>query len=273
MEIKHKRVFQPTAIEVWGLDSVAETYCAIAESINLYSVLRGINRFEGLALAFERLAQQSEEGRRRVDGYLQLQGYVLSGRPLHFDAIADYNESRKFDFLDKVLEWSRRCDDLYGHIMASEGNSPFPGVVETLGLASSQAEIAVISSSSRVTLEKDWGDAGLLPFLSRIEGQEQGDKSSQLESAIREERPPSRSLMIGDAPGDLEAAREHGILFYPIIPGDEVRSWERFKSEGLTRFYNGSYAGGFEQELINEFENVLQPDVEIVPPSYVGSPA
>lgn len=56
MEIKHKRVFQPVAIETWNLGPVVDAYCEIAESINLYSIRRGINRFAGLALAFARLA-------------------------------------------------------------------------------------------------------------------------------------------------------------------------------------------------------------------------
>lgn len=33
--------------------------------------------------------------------------------------------------------------------------------------------------------------------------------------------------MIGDAPGDLKAARGNGALFFPVNPGDEEESWKR----------------------------------------------
>ena len=37
--------------------------------------------------------------------------------------------------------------------------------------------------------------------------------------------------MIGDAPGDMKAARANGALFFPINPGHEDESWERFYDE------------------------------------------
>jgi DNA repair photolyase len=65
--------------------------------------------------------------------------------------------------------------------------------------------------------------------------------------------------MIGDAKGDLDAARNNGILFYPIIPGNEDKSWERFLNEGLEKFRKGIYAGSYEKELLSEFVKSL-PD-------------
>ena len=66
--------------------------------------------------------------------------------------------------------------------------------------------------------------------------------------------------MIGDAPGDLNAARGAGALFYPINPGHEEASWERFYLEGCDRFLKGHYAGSYEEQLIAEFDRYL-PDV------------
>ena len=63
--------------------------------------------------------------------------------------------------------------------------------------------------------------------------------------------------MIGDAPGDLKAAKDNGILFYPIIPGQEEESWDRFNREALERFFSGTYAGDYERELIEKFEAAL----------------
>jgi hypothetical protein len=63
--------------------------------------------------------------------------------------------------------------------------------------------------------------------------------------------------MIGDAPGDMQAAKSINALFYPVNPGDEERSWERFYKEAMPCFFNGSYAGEYEAALIAEFEGYL----------------
>ena len=61
--------------------------------------------------------------------------------------------------------------------------------------------------------------------------------------------------MIGDAPGDLKAAKANDALFYPINPGDEVASWKRFHDEAMDKFFDGTYAGRYEKKLIEEFDS------------------
>ena len=65
--------------------------------------------------------------------------------------------------------------------------------------------------------------------------------------------------MIGDAKGDLDAAKNNGILFYPIIPGKEDESWEKFISEAYEKFIIGTYEGSYENTLIDAFMRSL-PD-------------
>ncbi|PXA03508.1 hypothetical protein DDZ13_11015 [Coraliomargarita sinensis] len=264
MVIKHQRVFQPVAIEVWNLGSVEAQYCSIAESINLYSVHRGINRFAGLAMIFDLLAKQSDEAKVLLEGQADLQEYVHSGNALSFAALANYNQSKQSTFLDKVLEWSLRSDSLYSDIMESKGNPVYPYVRKSLERASEHADIVVISSSSRKTLEDDWAKAGLLSLVTKIEGQEQGSKTCQLREALEAGYPDGCALMMGDALSDLEAAREHGMSFFPIIPRAEEESWEQFYGVALARFFEGSYTGEYEQERLAEFEGTLVPDNEAV---------
>ena len=59
--------------------------------------------------------------------------------------------------------------------------------------------------------------------------------------------------MIGDAPGDFKAAQHNNCLFYPILPDQEDKSWKRFFDEGIDKFLNGSFAGDYQQELLDEF--------------------
>ena len=82
-------------------------------------------------------------------------------------------------------------------------------------------------------------------------------KQSILHSQQKAKYPDNKILMIGDARGDLDAAKNNGILFYPIIPGKEDKSWERFVSEGLERFIKGDFAGSYEEELLKEFGKSL----------------
>jgi phosphoglycolate phosphatase-like HAD superfamily hydrolase len=257
MEIKHKRVFQPIAVEIWGLHPWLGDFYEIAELINLYSTHRGVNRFQGLAMAFERLSRKSAEARTALQGYDALRDFVLAGIPLSASSLADYNSNRKNKFLSQTLEWSQRCDQRYAQIMEDEGNPPYSPVTPTLQRAFPKTEVVVISSSSKETLLKDWGDAALLSLTDHVAGQENGIKPAQLKEALRGRHEPTRALMIGDAPGDLEAARASGILFYPILPGSEQASWQRLQSEALDRFFEGSYAGDYESALLSDFQSAL----------------
>jgi hypothetical protein len=70
---------------------------------------------------------------------------------------------------------------------------------------------------------------------------------------------PGRILMIGDAPGDMAAARANGALYFPINPGAEEESWQRFAAEGMDRFLDGTFGGAYEARLVADFEKLL-PD-------------
>ena len=74
-----------------------------------------------------------------------------------------------------------------------------------------------------------------------------------------------KAVMMGDAPGDLAAAHATGALFFPINPGYEADSWDRFYSEGYKKFLEGTYAGEYEQKLIREFEALLPEGQEEIP--------
>lgn len=37
--------------------------------------------------------------------------------------------------------------------------------------------------------------------------------------------------MVGDALGDMQAAKDTGVLFYPILSGQEEESWDIYNKE------------------------------------------
>ncbi len=63
--------------------------------------------------------------------------------------------------------------------------------------------------------------------------------------------------MLGDAPGDLKAAHANNALFFPIIPGQEEASWEKFYKEIIDLFLADTYTKEIEKELIEEFNSYL----------------
>jgi hypothetical protein len=69
--------------------------------------------------------------------------------------------------------------------------------------------------------------------------------------------PANKALMVGDAPGDHQAAVANRCLFFPINPGNEEASWKRLHEEGLDRFLSGKFAGAYQKQLLDEFDGYL----------------
>ncbi|MCA9095093.1 MAG: HAD family hydrolase, partial [Planctomycetaceae bacterium] len=115
----------------------------------------------------------------------------------------------------------------------------------------------VCSATPGAALKKEWEEHDIAKFIAAICGQEAGTKKDILARAMQSGYEPSKVLMMGDAPGDMKAAKGVGALFYPINPGAEDQSWERFFNEGAERFLNGTYAGEYEAKLIAEFDSYL----------------
>lgn len=93
--------------------------------------------------------------------------------------------------------------------------------------------------------------------MNFIAGQEAGTKTEHLAFAAKDKYAPEKILMVGDAPGDYKAAKANSALFFPIVPGEEEKSWQNFLNEGIARFFNGTYAGAYQQELLAEFDRAL----------------
>ena len=117
-----------------------------------------------------------------------------------------------------------------------------------------------MSQTPLEALEREWEEHDLKKNVNAIAAQEHGTKTEHISLAAKGKYSDSKILMIGDAKGDHEAAIKNGILFYPVIPGKEDQSWERFINEGLEKFIKGIYAGKYEKGLIKEFEESL-PEV------------
>ena len=62
--------------------------------------------------------------------------------------------------------------------------------------------------------------------------------------------------MIGDSPGDLDAAFVNGVYFYPIVCKHEEESWE--KSLSYIDNFDNNTIGEHQEELVDAFKNNLK---------------
>lgn len=264
MEIKHKECFCPNTIKYWDLQGVSKYAREAVEFVNLYSKWRGINRWPALVMVFDLLRERPEVIARSVPvtEARALRAFMDSGKALSNDGLKAYlseftgpPEARAE--LERGLAWSQAVNATVADMV--HGVPPFPYVRESLAMMQGEADMMVVSATPTEALVREWQEHGIDGYMRIIAGQEMGSKAQHLALAARDKYPAHNILMIGDAPGDMQAARANGALFYPINPGAENQSWERFYKEAYARFVAGTYAGEYEQALIAEFESYL-PD-------------
>jgi phosphoglycolate phosphatase-like HAD superfamily hydrolase len=132
---------------------------------------------------------------------------------------------------------------------------PFPYVRESLEKLQPHADLFVVSATPNEALKREWEEHDLARYVCAICGQEIGTKKESLANAKK--YPANHTLMIGDAPGDYQAAKANDALFFPINPGAEDASWKRLHDEAIDRFLAGSYLGAYQDKLLAEFETYL----------------
>lgn len=257
MEIKHKECFIPNIINYWELQAVSKYAREASEFINLYSKWRGINRFPALLMTFDLLAEREEVRRRGVDipQVDSLRRWVKAETRLGNPALEKIAVETADSVLMHTLEWSRAINKTIEEVV--RGVPPFPFVRKSLQKMSRQADALVVSATPNEALVREWREHAIDGYVKVIAGQEMGNKKEHLALAMRDHYFPDHVLMIGDAPGDYKAAKANNVLFYPINPGHEEASWQRFHDEALDMFISGSYAGSYEAALKAEFEGYL----------------
>jgi len=257
MEIKHKECFCPQFINCMGLQPVSKYARETWEFVNLYSKTRGWNRFKALIQALDLLAVRPEVKARevKIPRMQGLRDWMERETKLGNPALAEAVERTGDADLKCALEWSTDVNAAVERIVRNV--PPFPLVKESLRKMRAQADSIVVSQTPVEALVREWREHGLDGLVCFIAGQELGTKSEHLAFAAKGKYSPRKVLMVGDAPGDLKAAKENEALFYPINPGDEGASWQRLHDEALERFLTGSYEGTYEASLITQFRRYL----------------
>ena len=257
MEIKQKECFCPNNIKYWGLQPVAKYAREASEFVNLYSKWRGINRYPALIKIFDLLKERVEIQARgfQVPQAQGLRDWIASGAQLNNLSLQRAAEKSGDPVLQNALVWNKAVNQAVEAMVY--GIPPYPFVRESFEKLAPQADLMCVSQTPSEALEREWAEHGISKYAAIIAGQELGTKREHLKLAAVGKYPADHILMVGDAQGDLDAAKANGVLFYPINPGHEEASWQRFHEQVLERFFNGMYKGSYEAEVIQEFQAYL----------------
>ena len=256
MEIKHKECFCPSYINYFGLQAVSKYARDAWDFVNLYSATRGMNRFLVLLMSLDLLKDRKEVLER---GFVapqlpELRAYVDAGKPLNNAGLEAYlEENPNSDEIRNILAWSYDVNKRIGEMVHSV--PPFPHVRESLEKIAPYSDIVIVSATPQEALEREWAEHDLLPLVAAVKGQEAGSKKEVIAS-YKGQYAPGHIMMIGDAPGDRDAAKANDAFFFPIWPDQEAQAWATFPRT-MDAFLNGTYGEKLEKENIAYFETLL----------------
>jgi len=262
MGIKQRECFCPWTVACFGLQPVAEAARECRIFADLFSKTRGANRHKTLKRILSELLPNHPHVKQRGFKVPQLPHYfawvddpksILSNDGLK-KAIEAAKDPMVKKELEQALDWSKKVNQAVTDIV--KGIPPFPYVRESLEKIRSKADVIVVSATPGEALVREWEEHDIAKFVAVIAGQEMGTKAEHL-GVMCEKYDKDKILMIGDAPGDQNAARKNGVLFYPINPGAEDASWKRFYDEVFDKFIAGKYGGAYENKVIAEFDGFL----------------
>lgn len=263
MGIKHRECFCPWLIAYFGLQPVAQAARECKDFADLFSKTRGSNRHKTTKRIISELLPSHPMTKARDFTVPQYPHYfawvddpnsMLSNDGLQ-KAIDEASDPEAKKELEHALAWSERVNWAIGETV--KGLPPFPYVRESLEKIQPSADVIVVSATPDEALRREWQEHDIAKYVAIIAGQEMGTKAQHLDYATTGKYEKNYVLMIGDAPGDMKAARANDALFYPINPGDEVKSWKRFGDEAFDKFISGQYAREYEDKVIAEFDGYL----------------
>ena len=251
MTSKHQQAFAPRLIETYNLEPHRALVTREWLRLNLYSATRGVNRFKGLTHMMDFLALQGIE----LEGRAEYLAWVAAAPILSNDTLRAGLEQGAGSGLAKALEWSLAVNET----VAAMGDAlPFPGCQEALAQIRAQADTAVVSAANSEAVTQEWSRCGLAQYMDLLMGQDAGSKAYCLKQLVSKGYAPHHVLMSGDALGDLDAARQAGVLFFPILVGREAESWAQLHDEAFPRFLAGTFAGAYQAKLIADQKALLR---------------
>lgn len=255
MNRKHKKCFGPCLNEIWDIEGMQQEILGRWEQLNLYSGTRGVNRYISLCM----LLREIDRGGGKIEDLKEFKQWVESSAELSNAALESEIERRELSgeyhgltCMKKALSWSKKVNELVEKLGAEDRKS-FPGTKKALQAAGKMADIAVVSSANPEALRREWDEQGFLPYVDVLMSQSDGTKTDCIEKLLKKGYKPRCVMMIGDAPGDAQAAFENHVWFYPVLAGREEASWQEFRSAVLPIFIEGRFDKRLQDQLMRDF--------------------
>ena len=255
MNCKHFHCFGPCMVDEWELGEWKDAILDRWNVINLFSMTRGINRFKGLAMALKEIDGKYTP----IAGVDGLVNWANTAPALSNDAVAkaakDAADEQTRVVLEKALSWSKAVN---AAIVALDEKLkvPYAGAKEGLAAAHAFADVAMVSSANRDAVEEEWGKFGLLAHTDIVLAQDVGSKAACIEAMLKFGYDVNKVIMIGDAPGDCDAAEKNGVHYYPILVNREKESWEEAIAVAFEKLRSGQYAPYGAQKKQEFLENL-----------------
>ena len=241
MNCKHFHCFGPCMVDEWELGQWRQEILDRWNYVNLFSMTRGINRFKGLAKALSEV----NEKYKPIPGVAFLQHWADTAPALSNDAVIKAGEEatdpQAKEIFAKALSWSKAVNNSIV-ALPEELKVPYEGAKEGLAAAHAFADVAMVSSANRDAVEEEWGKFGLLEHTDIVLAQDVGSKAACIAEMLKFGYDKDKVLMIGDAPGDCDAAEKNGVHYYPILVNHEKQSWDEAVSVAFEKLRSGAYS-------------------------------
>ena len=252
MNCKHFHCFGPCMVTQWGLEAWKDAILERWNDINLYQMTRGINRFKGLAMALSEIHDQYTP----IPGIETLNQWVQTTKALSNDALEQAIEATPAGegrtCLEAALSWSKAVNTSIV-ALPEELKVPFPGARNGLAAAHTFADVAVVSSANRGAVDEEWTAHKLYDHVDIVLAQDCGSKAHCIAEMLKFGYAPDHVLMVGDAPGDCDAAESNGVLYFPILVNKEGESWTELQETALDKLKTLTYAGEYQEAKKKEF--------------------
>ena len=247
MNVKHLEYFGPLLVKVFEIEDSVK-FLELWNRINLFSITRGINRFKGLVLSLQTFGYPGT-----IDNLVQ---WVETTNELSNVSLQKQIDKTPTEDLRKAMEWSLLVN---AGIKELEGlDAPFENVLKSLGVIHKYADIAIVSSANTEAVLSEWQRHGLIEYVDVLFGQEDGTKAASIQSLIDNGYDKNKILMVGDAPGDSDAAKSCGVHYFPILFGEEASSWNKLTLEALGKLISGTYTVDYQASVDKTFTDILE---------------
>ena len=106
-----------------------------------------------------------------------------------------------------------------------------------------EADLVAVSSANGQAVEEEWTKHGLKGYTKALLCQEAGSKSFCISELLKKGYDAHKVCMVGDAPGDRDAAFDNQVCFYPIVVGKKVKAGVGSKKKPFPDSYQRNLTG------------------------------